>query len=91
MIDSGSTAHPKSTFAAGHDSGMIVFKLERERPGHLVTGKLVLVKDRYLAARFWSQRGQSFGIHQTYCRWTQLGPALHVVQPGGKRDLDLIR
>ncbi|CAG9460202.1 unnamed protein product [Pedinophyceae sp. YPF-701] len=35
--------------AAGHDSGMIVFKLERERPAFAVhQGQLFYVKDRYL-------------------------------------------
>ncbi|KAJ4803078.1 Coatomer subunit alpha [Rhynchospora pubera] len=35
--------------AAGHDSGMIVFKLERERPAFAVSGDtLLVVKDRFL-------------------------------------------
>ncbi|KAJ1693805.1 hypothetical protein LUZ63_010503 [Rhynchospora breviuscula] len=35
--------------AAGHDSGMIVFKLERERPAFAVSGDtLLFVKDRFL-------------------------------------------
>lgn len=43
-------AHPKQNLlAAGHDSGMIVFKLERERPAYDVTGgRMIYVKDRYL-------------------------------------------
>ncbi|EDO39748.1 predicted protein [Nematostella vectensis] len=43
-------AHPTlNLFAAGHDSGMIVFKLERERPAYAVHGNtLYYVKDRYL-------------------------------------------
>jgi len=33
------TAHPEmNLFAAGHDSGMIVFKLERERPAYVAYG-----------------------------------------------------
>ena len=33
----------------GHDSGMIVFKLERERPAYAVHGNtLYYVKDKYL-------------------------------------------
>jgi coatomer protein complex subunit alpha (xenin) len=47
--------HPEQNLlAAGHDSGMIVFKLERERPAYTVheggTGApyLLCVKDRYL-------------------------------------------
>ncbi|XP_077868363.1 coatomer subunit alpha-like isoform X2 [Saccoglossus kowalevskii] len=44
------TGHPTlNLFAAGHDSGMIIFKLERERPAHAVHGNLLYyVKDRYL-------------------------------------------
>jgi len=43
-------AHPEQNLlAAGHDSGMIVFKLERERPAYAVhEGRLFYVKDRYL-------------------------------------------
>lgn len=43
-------AHPEmNLLAAGHDSGMIVFKLERERPAYVVYGgSLLYVKDRYL-------------------------------------------
>ncbi|KAL6076308.1 Coatomer subunit alpha, variant 3 [Balamuthia mandrillaris] len=43
-------AHPeKNLFAAGHDSGLLVFKLERERPAYDVhKGVLYYVKDRYL-------------------------------------------
>lgn len=44
------TSHPEmNLLAAGHDSGMIVFKLERERPAFSVSGDLVYyVKDRFL-------------------------------------------
>ncbi|KAG9449882.1 hypothetical protein H6P81_009847 [Aristolochia fimbriata] len=43
-------AHPEmNLFAAGHDSGMVVFKLERERPAFSVSGDLLYyVKDRFL-------------------------------------------
>ncbi|GBG90440.1 hypothetical protein CBR_g50687 [Chara braunii] len=43
-------AHPEmNLLAAGHDSGMIVFKLERERPAYAVHGgTLYYIKDRYL-------------------------------------------
>ncbi|KAJ4756231.1 Coatomer subunit alpha [Rhynchospora pubera] len=43
-------AHPEmNLLAAGHDSGMIVFKLERERPAFAVSGdSLLFVKDRFL-------------------------------------------
>ncbi|XP_049801148.1 coatomer subunit alpha [Schistocerca nitens] len=43
-------AHPSlNLFAAGHDSGMIIFKLERERPAYAVHGNVLFyVKDRYL-------------------------------------------
>jgi hypothetical protein len=39
----------QNLLAAGHDSGMIVFKLERERPAYDSTPtSLFYVKDRYL-------------------------------------------
>ncbi|KAL4186710.1 hypothetical protein AMTRI_Chr09g15360 [Amborella trichopoda] len=43
-------AHPEmNLLAAGHDSGMIVFKLERERPAFAVSGdSLYYIKDRFL-------------------------------------------
>jgi coatomer protein complex subunit alpha (xenin) len=43
-------AHPEQNLlAAGHDSGLIVFKLERERPAYGgANGSLFYVKDRYL-------------------------------------------
>ncbi|KAG8377864.1 hypothetical protein BUALT_Bualt08G0077800 [Buddleja alternifolia] len=46
------SAHPEmNLLAAGHDSGMIVFKLERERPAFTVSGdSLFYVKDRFLRA-----------------------------------------
>jgi len=44
------SAHPSlNLFAAGHDSGMIVFKLERERPAMAIHGNLLYyVKDKYV-------------------------------------------
>lgn len=43
-------AHPdQNLLAAGHDSGMTVFKLERERPAFDVhNGRCFYAKDRYL-------------------------------------------
>lgn len=43
-------AHPEmNLLAAGHDSGMIVFKLERERPAFYVSGDTMFyAKDRFL-------------------------------------------
>ncbi|VFQ69399.1 unnamed protein product [Cuscuta campestris] len=43
-------SHPEiNLLAAGHDSGMVVFKLERERPAFSVSGdSLFYVKDRFL-------------------------------------------
>ncbi|KAM0887483.1 hypothetical protein ACQ4PT_029000 [Festuca glaucescens] len=43
-------AHPEmNLLAAGHDSGMIVFKLERERPAFSISADTVFyVKDRFL-------------------------------------------
>ncbi|KAF9343526.1 hypothetical protein BGX26_005605, partial [Mortierella sp. AD094] len=44
------TAHPElNLFAAGHDNGLIVFKLERERPAYAVhQSNLFYIKDKYL-------------------------------------------
>lgn len=44
------TAHPTlNLFAAGHDGGMVVFKLERERPAYAVHGNILYyVKERFL-------------------------------------------
>lgn len=44
------TAHPNlNLFAAGHDAGMVVFKLERERPAYSVHGNvLYYIKERFL-------------------------------------------
>lgn len=44
------TAHPTvNLLAAGHDSGMLVFKLERERPAYHATDQhLVYTKERFL-------------------------------------------
>lgn len=52
-------AHPEvNLLAAGHDSGMLVFKLERERPAYAVHGEaLYYVKERFLRVYdFSSQR-----------------------------------
>jgi len=42
--------HPTlNLFAAGHDGGMVVFKLERERPAHALAGNLLFyVKEKYV-------------------------------------------
>ena len=52
-------AHPTlNLFAAGHDSGMIVFKLERERPAMAVHSNLLYyVKDRS------GQKTQRFSVY----------------------------
>lgn len=44
------TSHPNlNLFAAGHDAGMMIFKLERERPAYTVHGNLLYyVKERFL-------------------------------------------
>lgn len=43
-------AHPNlNLFAAGHDAGMVVFKLERERPAYSVHGNILYyIKERFL-------------------------------------------
>mmetsp|Transcript_26643 Transcript_26643/g.44622 ORF Transcript_26643/g.44622 Transcript_26643/m.44622 type:complete len:1240 (+) Transcript_26643:71-3790(+) len=52
------SAHPEvNLLAAGHDSGMIVFKLERERPAYCThAGVLYYVKDRYLRTYDYAQQ-----------------------------------
>lgn len=42
------TAHPQlNLFAAGHDNGLIVFKLDRERPAHTLHGdQLYYIRDK---------------------------------------------
>ena len=44
------TCHPTlNLFAAGHDNGMVIFKLERERPAFATNANfLYYVKDKYL-------------------------------------------
>jgi coatomer subunit alpha len=44
------TAHPElNLFAAGHDSGLLVFKLERERPAFAITQDYVFyIKDKFI-------------------------------------------
>ena len=46
------TAHPRlNLFAAGHDSGLIVFKLDRERPAFATHGNtLFYVRDKHVRA-----------------------------------------
>ena len=43
-------SHPSlNLFAAGHDGGMVIFKLERERPAHAMSGNILYyVKEKYL-------------------------------------------
>ncbi len=46
-------AHPElNLFAAGHDSGMVIFKLERERPAYAVHNNetVFFLKDKYIRA-----------------------------------------
>lgn len=44
------SAHPNlNMFAAGHDNGMIVFKIQRERPAYCINENLAFyVKDKQL-------------------------------------------
>lgn len=55
------TAHPTlNLFAAGHDGGMFVFKLERERPAYAVHGNtLYYVKDHFLRKLDFTTTNQS--------------------------------
>ena len=43
-------AHPSlNLFAAGHDNGMVIFKLERERPAHTLHNNILYyVKEKHL-------------------------------------------
>merc|ERR1712137_540050 len=52
------TAHPEQNlFAAGHDRGLIVFKLEHERPAYCVDGDVVYyIKDKLCAFNFKQQK-----------------------------------
>lgn len=54
-------AHPEmNLLAAGHDSGMLIFKLERERPAFSVSGdSLYYVKDRFLRVYEFSSQKDS--------------------------------
>ncbi|KAL4072497.1 coatomer WD associated region-domain-containing protein [Scleroderma yunnanense] len=56
-------AHPNlNLFAAGHDSGLIVFKLERERPAFSVhADTLFYVRDKYVRAYDFNT-GSDFGL-----------------------------
>ncbi len=48
------TAHPTlNIFAAGHDNGMMVFKIERERPPYVIHQNLLYyVKDKQVGSCF---------------------------------------
>eukprot|EP00871_Galdieria_phlegrea_P001589 jgi/Galph1/2430/GphlegSOOS_G1087.1 len=61
--------HPTSSIiAAGHDSGMIVFKLDRERPPHYSIGKeLYYVKDGDVRL-FDLEQGSDQSLHQLYVK-----------------------
>ena len=49
-------SHPnRNLLAAGHDSGMMVFKLKRERPAHAFQGQVFYVKDRYVRKVSWEK------------------------------------
>ncbi|GFH20541.1 coatomer subunit alpha, partial [Haematococcus lacustris] len=71
-------AHPEiNLLAAGHDGGMIVFKLERERPAYSTHGNLLYyIKDRYLRIfDFATQRDTpSISIRRTGGAGTNTGP-----------------
>eukprot|EP00899_Mesostigma_viride_P004602 jgi/Mesvir1/14142/Mv12278-RA.1 len=71
-------AHPEvNLLAAGHDSGMIVFKLDRERPAYATHGgTLYYVKDRYLRTYdFASARDNPLiSVRRTGASGTNQGP-----------------
>eukprot|EP00884_Botryococcus_braunii_P010188 jgi/Botrbrau1/19170/Bobra.0077s0079.1 len=99
-------AHPEiNLLAAGHDSGMIVFKLERERPAYTTHGNtLYYIKERYLRTYDFSnqrdnplisiRRSPSSGVNQGP-RSISYNPAESAVlvmsdQDGGSYDLYII-
>ncbi|ORX38221.1 coatomer WD associated region-domain-containing protein [Kockovaella imperatae] len=63
-------AHPElNLFAAGHDNGLIVFKLERERPAFSLSGnQLFYVKDKVVR-----MADLSTGTNQGICSVRKLG------------------
>jgi coatomer protein complex subunit alpha (xenin) len=64
------TAHPElNLFAAGHDNGLIVFKLERERPAFSLSGNsLFYIKDKVIR-----MADLSTGTNQGICSVRKLG------------------
>jgi len=74
-------AHPdQNLLAAGHDSGMIVFKLERERPAYdnqSNNSELFYVKDRYLRRYEYntSEDAVQFSLRRSSSTTTTLGTA----------------
>ncbi|KAL7422515.1 hypothetical protein Q5752_003163 [Cryptotrichosporon argae] len=64
------TAHPElNLFAAGHDNGLIVFKLERERPAFSLSGnQLFFVKDKIIR-----MVDLTTGANQGICNVRKLG------------------
>ncbi|WVQ79748.1 hypothetical protein IAT38_001848 [Cryptococcus sp. DSM 104549] len=64
------TAHPElNLFAAGHDNGLIVFKLERERPAFSLSGnQLFYVKDKVIR-----MADLTTGTNQGICSVRRLG------------------
>ncbi|KAK4689610.1 coatomer subunit alpha, partial [Tremellales sp. Uapishka_1] len=70
------TAHPElNLFAAGHDNGLIVFKLERERPAFSLSGnQLFYVKDKVIR-----MADLTTGTNQGICSVRKLGSQF--VQP----------
>ncbi|KAH8829364.1 coatomer subunit alpha-2 [Flagelloscypha sp. PMI_526] len=80
--------HPNlNLFAAGHDSGLIVFKLERERPAFAVhQDTLYYVRDKYVrqydftsGADYWSIGLRKFGSIFTPPRTLSYNPAERAV------------
>ena len=58
-------AHPTlNLFAAGHDSGMIVFKLERERPAYALHGNLLYYVKNSVLRRLDMTKSKDVGLVQ---------------------------
>ena len=75
-------SHPnRNLLAAGHDSGMMVFKLKRERPAHAFhRGQVFYVKDRYVR-KVSLERVRVSPVTFRWHRWEDVIPEVRTVSP----------
>ncbi len=80
-------AHPTmNMFAAGHDNGMIVFKLERERPAFYVhANTLFYVKVLYCTTSLLHVHVHVCVIHVYVIHWGQGNCMIHTLRAAGQR------